>query len=95
MGQEQCWDVASLPHKPTTLRSAASIARCLGTSPVSKMSTAVSCPIPPRQDVSCPDLQEHTISTPLHPSLASRTPSFDLSKVAHLVVCTVLYYTVL
>merc|ERR1719154_532181 len=56
--------------------------------------SAVHCPVPPfkavheescssqvgiTKDDSPPDIEDHTVSTPIHPRL--RTPSFDLSKV--------------
>eukprot|EP00092_Neocalanus_flemingeri_P025603 GFUD01027758.1.p1 GENE.GFUD01027758.1~~GFUD01027758.1.p1 ORF type:complete len:364 (+),score=73.74 GFUD01027758.1:115-1092(+) len=73
---------------------ARSIANTYAPAPCSPPSlTAVACPVPPitisedsqaglTQDDSPPDIQEHTISTPIQSDQLPKAPQFDLSKVA-------------
>eukprot|EP00092_Neocalanus_flemingeri_P019156 GFUD01020752.1.p1 GENE.GFUD01020752.1~~GFUD01020752.1.p1 ORF type:complete len:575 (-),score=81.20 GFUD01020752.1:106-1830(-) len=86
IGQEFDIELTCLPSKQATLR----VATRRSYPPL----TAVHCPVPPcgveheesqtsqapiTKDDSPPDIEQHTISTPIHAKL--RTPSFDLSKV--------------
>ena len=89
--------MCALANKPATLRSTAAMARSIANSYAPAPSsppplTAVSCPVAPpminedsqaglSQDDSPPDIQEHTISTPIQSDTLPKTPQFDLSKV--------------
>merc|ERR1719369_2034563 len=91
IGQEHDNELSSLPSKPAGLRNSLTIANAAGQPCRSQPPlTPVKCPVPPFEDGdeskdsipendSPPDIQEHTISTPIHPRL--KTPSFNLSKV--------------
>ena len=60
---EPSWEqVSTLPHKPAVLRSAAVMARSLGSTMTSSQMTAVSCPLPPMEDN--PVTQQTMSSTP-------------------------------
>merc|ERR1719186_791886 len=89
--------MCALASKPATLRSTAAMARSIANSYAPAPSsppplTAVACPVAPptidedsqaglSQDDSPPDIQEHTISTPIQSDQLPKTPQFDLSKV--------------
>merc|ERR1719186_1779062 len=89
--------MCALASKPATLRSTVAMARSIANSYAPAPSsppplTAVSCPVAPpminedsqaglSQDDSPPDIQEHTISTPIQSDTLPKTPQFDLSKV--------------
>jgi len=95
--QIQVQEMCALASKPATLRSTAAMARSIANSYAPAPSsppplTAVACPVAPptidedsqaglSQDDSPPDIQEHTISTPIQSDQLPKTPQFDLSKV--------------
>ena len=95
--QVKVQEMYALSSKPATLRSTAVMARSISNiyapAPSSPPPlTAVACPVPPTtihedshagltQDDSPPDIQEHTISTPILSDQLPRTPQFDLSHV--------------
>ena len=94
VGQEADKDLPHLPPKAAALSSSNYIPKTASPCRYNPPLTAVHCPVPPfltdheascssktsiTKDDSPPDIEDHTISTPIHPRL--RTPSFDLSKV--------------